>query len=173
MRNTVNRRAFLKKTAGITAGIIGFPYFVRSSALGKAGTVAPSNRLTVVQIGSGSMGTGDLKAFLNFSSKVQVIAVCDVDDHNSANAKRIVDEKNNNQDCRTYRDYRELLNTESCETLSQAFVEPGLADAAPGASFQFERLGYFSVDSKDSQPGSLVFNRSVTLRDTWAKLAKT
>jgi len=71
------------------------------------------------------------------------------------------------------RDYRELLNAESCEALSQAFVEPSLADAAPGASFQFERLGYFSVDSKDSQPGSLVFNRSVTLRDTWAKLVKS
>jgi len=69
------------------------------------------------------------------------------------------------------RDYRELLNAESFEALAQAFVEPGLADAAPGASFQFERLGYFSVDGKDSRPGALIFNRSVTLRDTWAKLA--
>ena len=43
---------------------------------------------------------------------------------------------------------------------------------APGAIFQFERLGYFCVDSEDSQPGRLVFNRSVTLRDTWAKLTK-
>ncbi len=68
------------------------------------------------------------------------------------------------------RDYRELLNGDSLEVLSQALVEPGLADAAPGSSFQFERLGYFTVDSKDSQPGELVFNRSVTLRDTWAKL---
>ena len=70
------------------------------------------------------------------------------------------------------RDYRELLNAESFEALAQAFVEPSLADAAPGASFQFERLGYFSVDSQDSRPGALIFNRSVTLRDTWAKLAK-
>ncbi len=70
------------------------------------------------------------------------------------------------------RDYRELLNEASCEILPQAFVEPSLADAAPGATFQFERLGYFCVDSEDSQPGKLVFNRSVTLRDTWAKLAK-
>ncbi len=69
------------------------------------------------------------------------------------------------------RDYRELLNAESFEVLSRAFVEPSLANAASGASFQFERLGYFSVDDKDSQPGSLVFNRSVTLRDTWAKMA--
>jgi glutaminyl-tRNA synthetase len=70
------------------------------------------------------------------------------------------------------RDYREFLNPESLEVLADALVEPGLAEAAAGETFQFERLGYFSVDSKDSQPDKLVFNRSVTLRDTWAKLVK-
>ncbi len=70
------------------------------------------------------------------------------------------------------RDYREFLNAESLESLPDALVEPGLADAAPQSTFQFERLGYFCVDSQDSQPGKLIFNRSVTLRDTWAKLAK-
>ena len=70
------------------------------------------------------------------------------------------------------RDYREFLNPESLEVLADALVEPGLAEAAAGETFQFERLGYFSVDSKDSQPGKRVFNRSVTLRDTWAKVAK-
>ena len=123
MRNTVNRRAFLKKTAGITAGIIGFPYIVRSSALGKVGTVAPSNRLTVAQIGSGSMGTGDLNGFLSFSPEVQVIAICDVDDQHSANAKRIVDEKNGNQDCRNYRDFRELLDHEDVDIASLALPD--------------------------------------------------
>ena len=68
------------------------------------------------------------------------------------------------------RDYRDLLNPESLEILSHAFVEPGLADAAPGNFFQFERLGYFNLDGKASQPGRPVFNRIVTLRDTWAKL---
>jgi glutaminyl-tRNA synthetase len=70
------------------------------------------------------------------------------------------------------RDYREFLNSESLETLASALVEPALADAGAGEFFQFERLGYFCADSKDSQPGHLVFNRSVTLRDTWAKMAK-
>jgi glutaminyl-tRNA synthetase len=51
-------------------------------------------------------------------------------------------------------------------------VEPSLADAVPGSRFQFERLGYFCVDAKDSQPGALVFNRTVSLRDTWAKIEK-
>ncbi len=49
------------------------------------------------------------------------------------------------------------------------FVEPALADAVAGASVQFERLGYFCVDP-DSAPGALVFNRTVTLKDTWAKV---
>jgi glutaminyl-tRNA synthetase len=70
------------------------------------------------------------------------------------------------------RDYREFLNPESLEMLAEALVEPGLAEAGCGETFQFERLGYFSVDSKDSQPDKLVFNRCVTLRDVWAKIAK-
>jgi glutaminyl-tRNA synthetase len=70
------------------------------------------------------------------------------------------------------RDYRDLLNDASLEVLSRAFVEPSLAEAAPpGAAFQFERLGYFCVDGKDARPDRLVFNRTVTLRDTWAKVA--
>lgn len=123
MKRPVNRRDFLKKTAGVTAAAIGFPYIVPSSALGKAGTVAPSNRRTFVQIGSGSMGTGDLKGFLNYNPEVQVIAVCDVDDRHSANAKQIVDEKYGNQDCRTYRDFRELLDREDVDIASLALPD--------------------------------------------------
>ena len=55
--------------------------------------------------------------------------------------------------------------------LDACWVEPSLADAQPGSAFQFERLGYFCVDP-DSKPGALVFNRTVTLRDDWAKLQK-
>jgi len=50
-------------------------------------------------------------------------------------------------------------------------LEPDLATAAPGVTYQFERQGYFCVDL-DSAPGSLVFNRTVTLKDTWAKIEK-
>jgi glutaminyl-tRNA synthetase len=66
------------------------------------------------------------------------------------------------------KDFKEFLNLDSLRTI-QAKVEPGLAGAAVGTTVQFERLGYFCVDS-DSTPGRLVFNRTVTLRDTWAKL---
>ncbi len=61
------------------------------------------------------------------------------------------------------------LNPESLDTLAKCPVEPSLASAAPGANFQFERQGYFCVD-RDSTPGALVFNRSVSLRDTWARI---
>jgi glutaminyl-tRNA synthetase len=64
------------------------------------------------------------------------------------------------------------LNPKSLEVLSACPVEPSLKDARPGSRFQFERLGYFSVDAKDSLGGKLVFVRTVTLRDTWAKIEK-
>jgi glutaminyl-tRNA synthetase len=63
------------------------------------------------------------------------------------------------------------LNPRSLEILRAAQVEPGLASAAPGLRVQFERLGYFCVDP-DSRPGALVFNRTVSLRDTWVKIAQ-
>jgi glutaminyl-tRNA synthetase len=64
-----------------------------------------------------------------------------------------------------------ILNPDSLETL-KGYVEPGLAGASPGSRYQFERLGYFCVDSKDSSGERLVFNRTVTLRDSWAKIEK-
>jgi glutaminyl-tRNA synthetase len=69
-------------------------------------------------------------------------------------------------------DFRANLNPNSLETLTSCRVEPSLASAAPGSRFQFERQGYFCVDTKDSSDKALVFNRTVTLRDTWAKIEK-
>jgi glutaminyl-tRNA synthetase len=69
-------------------------------------------------------------------------------------------------------DYKTNLNAKSLETLPSALVEPSVKSAKPGARFQFERLGYFCVDSKDSSPGKPVLNRAVTLADTWAKIEK-
>ena len=67
-------------------------------------------------------------------------------------------------------DFMTTLNPESLEVVPNAKVEPSLADAVPGEKYQFERIGYFAVDP-DSQPGALVFNRTVTLRDSWKKVA--
>jgi glutaminyl-tRNA synthetase len=68
-------------------------------------------------------------------------------------------------------DFRTLLNPKSLEVIENCFVEPSLAQAQPGSRYQFERLGYFCVDP-DSTKGKLVFNRTVTLRDEWAKIEK-
>jgi len=69
-------------------------------------------------------------------------------------------------------DFTANLNPNSLEVLDGCRVEPSLAGAAPGSRFQFERLGYFCVD-RDSAPGRLVFNRTATLRDAWAKIQKS
>jgi glutaminyl-tRNA synthetase len=66
-------------------------------------------------------------------------------------------------------DYRADLNPRSLEVLTGCWLEPGVADATPGTRYQFERLGYFCVDP-DSAGGRLVFNRTVALKDTWARI---
>ena len=66
-------------------------------------------------------------------------------------------------------DFKEFLNENSLQVLRHCKLEPGLRDAKEGDRFQFQRLGYFCVD-KDSRPDALVFNRTVGLKDTWAKL---
>ncbi|GAG03163.1 unnamed protein product, partial [marine sediment metagenome] len=69
------------------------------------------------------------------------------------------------------RDFKSCLNPKSVETLTTCRVEPSLAGAAPGSRYQFERQGYFCVDP-DSSDGALVFNRTVALRDSWAKIER-
>ena len=70
-------------------------------------------------------------------------------------------------------DYRSNLNPTSLEVLTACRVEPSLATARPGTPYQFERRGYFCVDPHDSSPGALVFNRTVSLRDSWSKIERS
>jgi glutaminyl-tRNA synthetase len=81
--------------------------------------------------------------------------------------------RENPNDVEEGRDFKDYLNPSSLETLTGCRAEPGLAEAAPGSRYQFERLGYFCVDSVDSQPGAPVFNRTVTLRDPYARIEKS
>ncbi|NLA58182.1 MAG: glutamine--tRNA ligase/YqeY domain fusion protein [Firmicutes bacterium] len=69
-------------------------------------------------------------------------------------------------------DFWNYVNPESLIVLKDCKLEPSLADAEPGSFYQFERQGYFCVDIVDSKPGSLVFNRTVALKDSWAKIQK-
>jgi glutaminyl-tRNA synthetase len=68
-------------------------------------------------------------------------------------------------------DWLDNLNPNSLQVLTRCKIEPSLASAKPGERYQFERKGYFCVDP-DSRAGKPVFNRTVTLRDTWAKIQK-
>lgn len=68
-------------------------------------------------------------------------------------------------------DFKKYLNPHSLETVT-GYLEPGLAKVEPGSICQFERLGYFCVDTIDSKPGRPVFNRTVTLKDEWEKIKK-
>ena len=69
-------------------------------------------------------------------------------------------------------DFTAYLNPTSIEILNDCKLEPSLAAAKPADLYQFERLGYYCVDANDARPDALVFNRTVTLRDTWAKILK-
>ncbi len=80
-----------------------------------------------------------------------------------------VEDPNDVPEGKTFLDF---LNPESLEVLTGCKLEPLLAELAPGTRVQFERQGYFVVDTKDSRPGAPVFNRAVTLRDSWARIEK-
>jgi glutaminyl-tRNA synthetase len=80
--------------------------------------------------------------------------------------------KENPNEVEDGKDFTDYINPNSLKKLTNCMVEPGLAASGPGDRFQFERLGYFCIDAKDSAEGSLVFNRTVTLRDTWARILK-
>jgi glutaminyl-tRNA synthetase len=79
--------------------------------------------------------------------------------------------KENPDDTAEGEDFKSNLNPNSRQILISCRVEPSLGRAEPGSRYQFERLGYFCVDP-DSSDGKLVFNRTVSLRDTWAKIQK-
>jgi glutaminyl-tRNA synthetase len=77
--------------------------------------------------------------------------------------------KENPDDVEEGEDFTASINADSLKVVSGAKVEPSLASAAPGDFYQFERQGYFAVDT-DSRPGKLVFNRTVSLKDAWARI---
>jgi predicted dehydrogenase len=103
----MNRRAFLKKAA-VVGGVVTAPLIVPSSVLGRNGTTAPSNRITMGAIGLGGRGTGDLRAFMA-QKEVQFVAVCDVQRKNRERGAQLVNAHNGNTDCAMYRDLRDLL----------------------------------------------------------------
>jgi len=116
-KEKITRRDFVKKASGTVIGAVSFPYFISSSAVGKVGKVAASNRITIGLIGVGSHGTAvNLKSFLG-SSDAQVVAVCDVDTSRRDRARDMVNEKYDNRDCAAYNDFREIINRDDIDTV--------------------------------------------------------
>ncbi len=139
----ITRRGFLRTVAGVSAGAIAFPYVVSSSALGSAGSVPASGRIVMGCIGMGGMGTGDMQGFLG-KQEVQVVAVCDVDKAQRDKAKTVVDEKYKNQDCKTYLDFRNVIERSDIDALSIALPDhwhsiPAIMGAAAGKDIHAQK----------------------------------
>ncbi|HOB76155.1 MAG TPA: Gfo/Idh/MocA family oxidoreductase [Phycisphaerae bacterium] len=109
------RRQFLKSTA-VTGTAIGFPYLVSSSALGQAGSVAPSERIVMGVIGTGGQGLGNMNRLMGFK-EVQMVAVCDVDGGRREAAREQVNKKYGNTDCKAYADFRVLLDRKDIDAV--------------------------------------------------------
>lgn len=110
-----NRRQFVKTMAGASA-LFALPQVIPSSALGKDGAVAPSERIVMGGIGIGNRGTYDLSCFLP-QPDVQFVAIADVKEKRRVAVKQIADEKYGNSDCKKYRDFRELLGRDDIDAV--------------------------------------------------------
>lgn len=140
---TVSRRQFIKRTAATAAGAVAFPYIIPASALGADSRVAPSNRVVMGCIGTGSQGSGNMRGFLEFD-EVRIVAVCDVDGQRRGDAKRTVDEHYKDQGCAEYSDFRELLARNDLDAVSIAVPDhwhaiPAIAAARSGRDIYAEK----------------------------------
>jgi predicted dehydrogenase len=115
----VQRRQFLKRAAGATAGAVVFPYVIPASALGNAGNVAASERITVGCIGVGPQGSGDMGNFLK-QNDAQVVAVCDVKSNVLKGAQDRVNKYYRKTGCAAYKDFRELLARDDVDVVLAA-----------------------------------------------------
>ena len=113
---SVSRRRFIKASLSVAGAAIAAPTIIPASALGKDGAVAPSERVVVGGIGIGNRGTYDLGCFLE-QKDVQFVAVCDVKEARRVAVKKIADEHHGNQDCATYRDFREILDRKDIDAV--------------------------------------------------------
>jgi len=117
MLHNSSRRDFVKRSAAVVAGVIVLPHIIPSTALGMGGKLPPSDRIVFGLIGTGSQGMSDLRDFYRLDNQVQFVALCDVDAKRLASAKETVDSANENKDCRTYADYRELMEKETLDAM--------------------------------------------------------
>jgi predicted dehydrogenase len=123
MSKKTSRRDFVKRSAATAAGIFVVPNIIPSSVFGMGRRTAPSDRVVIGAIGTGSQGMSNMGDFLELKDAVQFVAVCDVDSSRLAKAKLRVDTANKNSDCRTYADFREFLEKEKLDAVSIALPD--------------------------------------------------
>lgn len=138
--SVMDRRRFLKRTA---AGLAAVPFILPASARGADGHTAPSNRIVMGCIGTGSQGTGNMRGFLGIRD-IQVVAVCDVDRSHRDNARNIVNQAYGNEDCVAYNDFREILERDDLNAVSLALPDhwhaiPTIAAARKGLDMYGEK----------------------------------
>jgi len=121
-KRNISRRQFFKKAAGAAAGAVSFPYFVPSSAVGKAGYVAPSNRIVMGFIGVGTMGRYDMEMFMN-QPDTQVAAVCDVQRKVREAARSRADEYYGKKVCADYNNFWEVTERDDIDAISIASLD--------------------------------------------------
>jgi predicted dehydrogenase len=117
MKNRTNRRGFLKASACAAGAAVTCPQVVPASALGLDGTVAPSERITIGFIGTGSHGTGWNLRYYFEQPDAQILAVCDVDSNHMQRAQTLVNEKYGNSDCATTKDFRDILGRDDIDAV--------------------------------------------------------
>jgi len=118
----ISRRKFLKNISVAAAGVWGFPSIIPASALGRQGSLPPSERIVMAGIGFGMMGIPNMKSLLE-KDEVQWVAVCDLDKKHLEKAKILVDEKYGNTDCAVYHDFRELFRRKDLDAVSIAIPD--------------------------------------------------
>jgi predicted dehydrogenase len=157
------RRRFLKVAASAGAAVMA-PQIIPSSALGRDGAVPPSERITVAGIGIGNRGTYDLGCFLE-QKDVQFVAVCDIKAARREAVKQMADKHHGNNDCATYRDFRELLDRDDIDAVL----------IATGPNWHATMAMYAARAGKDmycEKPVTKNIAQSLTLAETMRRTAR-
>ncbi len=172
-RTKVTRREFIKRTGALTAGAVAFPMIVPSSALGLGKTVAPSNRINMGCIGVGSQGTGNLRGFLE-NANMHFVAVSDLDRSHRDNAKNMIDQRNENTDCTTHNDFREMLERDDLDALSIAVPDhwhsiPAIQAAKKGLDMYAEKPLALTIAEGRAMVDTVHANNIVWQTGSWQR----